>query len=213
MENQLPLPKGLLVRGNSYFFQARIPKQYQQHYPKIVIRVNLPTDSLKEAVRRVHHRWSELHEKFELIDSTGSRTPTQKTQSAITLEAMQAIVDRMVSAMTGDGSMRSKGYHADQNYKARALSKLDDDKQTVKLAISQGNYEGLEELAISWLKGSGYSLPANSPEFRAFAELFAEGMSKVNASICERNKGNVVDDPKLPYPNYPSNILRKGRFT
>ena len=74
MENQLSLPKGLLVRGTSYFFQARIPKRFQQHYPKPVIRLNLPTDSLKEAVRLVHRHWSELHEEFALIDSTGSRT-------------------------------------------------------------------------------------------------------------------------------------------
>ncbi|MDT7849903.1 hypothetical protein Q9292_09795, partial [Methylophilus sp. VKM B-3414] len=45
--------QGLLERSNGYYFQARIPKQYRQHYPREVIREKLPTDNRKEAIALV----------------------------------------------------------------------------------------------------------------------------------------------------------------
>ena len=41
----MALPKGLLIRANGYYFQARIPKQYHPHYPKATIYEKLPTDT------------------------------------------------------------------------------------------------------------------------------------------------------------------------
>ena len=55
-------PKGLLIRPNGFYFQARIPKQYQSHYPKATIYDKLvvdklPVDNHQEAIKQVHERW------------------------------------------------------------------------------------------------------------------------------------------------------------
>lgn len=42
--------QGLLERSNGYYFQARIPKKYLQHYPKQLIREKLSTDNRKKAI-------------------------------------------------------------------------------------------------------------------------------------------------------------------
>ena len=190
----MALPKGLLIRPNGYYFQARIPKQYLTQYPKSSIYVKLLTDTREEAIRMVHQKWVELHNEFTLIDATGS-----KYSNAITLESMQAIVDTMVhSKVSEDGAMRSRGYHLDPHYKARVLAKLSDDEQTVKDAISRGIYENLEDYAKNWLRSYSYVLDTKSSEFRTFCELYAEGMDKVNKTIRERESGNVVHEPKLP---------------
>lgn len=190
----MALPKGLLIRANGYYFQARIPKQYLLHYPRTTIYEKLLTDNRKDAVRLVHARWAELHAEFERIDSTNN-----KANTTISIEEMQHIVDKMVhSKIATDGAMRSRGYHTDPIYKARALSQLVSDEEMVTEAISQGNYERLEDSAKSWLKGAGYQLDINSPSFRAFAELFAEGMYRVNAAIRERDKGVAISEPQIP---------------
>ncbi len=189
-------PKGLLIRNGKYTFQARIPKKYHAHYPVVTIYEKLLTDSRSEAIRFVHERWASLHQEFARIDSTGN-----KSNTAITLEEMQHVVDKMVhSKIAEDGAMRSQGYHTDPNYKARALRKLSSDEQIVKDAISQGNYEGIQTPATAWLKGHGYQLSIGSPELRTFSELFAEGMALVNVAIRERDKGNIVFESKLPPP-------------
>jgi len=193
MDN-MALPKGLLIRANGYYFQARIPKQYLSHYPKATIYEKLFTDNRKDAIRLVYARWAKLHDEFNRIDASGN-----KANTTISIEDMQHIVDKMVhSKIAGDGSMRSKGYHQDPNYKARALSQLSDNEEAVRYSISQGNFDGIEQSAISWLKGHGYHLETNSSLFRTFAELFAEGLAKVNLAIRDRESGKVVIEPKQP---------------
>ena len=189
--------QGPLERPNGYYFQARIPKQYSSHYPQYpnqIKREKLPTDNRKEAIAIVRKKWSELQEEFERIHSTGN-----KSKTSISLEIIQAIVDTMVhSKIAEDGAMRSRGYHTDPTYKARALSKLSSDEQAVKDAISQGNYEGIDDSAQKWLKAHGYNLDTSSSEYKAFVELFSEGLAKVNKAIREREIGNVVAEPQLP---------------
>ena len=199
MENKLAKPKGLLSLGNSYFFQARIPKQYLKHYSKSIIKEKLPTDSYTEAVRLVYSRWAELHQQYKIIDSTAKPSPREEYKQTLSLEIMKNIVEQMVySKIAEDGAMRSRGYHSDKTYKARALNKLVNDEDIVKDAISRGNYEGLEDSAKSWLKGNGFILSPNSPETLTFYELFAEGLARVNTAIRERDKGNLITEPSIP---------------
>ena len=116
MDN-MALPKGLLIRANGYYFQARISKQYLSHYPKPTIYEKLLTDNRKDAIRLVHARWAKLHEEFQRIDSTNSIANT-----SISIEEMQHIVDKMVhSKIAGGGSMRSHGYHQDVTYKTSVM--------------------------------------------------------------------------------------------
>ncbi len=179
--------QGLLERPNGYYFQARIPKQYSTHYPQYpnqIKREKLPTENRKEAIAIVRKKWAELQAEFERIDSTGI-----KSKTSITLQVMQAIVDTMVhSKIAEDGAMRSRGYHSDPTYKARALSKLSSDEQAVKDAISLGNYDGLNDSAQSWLRSHGYILDISSSEYRAFLELFSEGFgpSQLNEQASPR---------------------------
>lgn len=195
MDN-MALPKGLLIRSNGFYFQARIPKKYLSHFPLSRIYEKLNVENLTDAIRLVYQKWAQLHQEFALIDSTGSRTKV-----TISLVEMENIVEAMVhSKVAEDGAMRSRRYHSDPNYKDRALRKLANDQYSVKEAISKGNYEGIQDSALRWLKGYGFELPDNSSELRTFFELYSEGLHKVNTLIEERDKGNPISEPKRPTP-------------
>ena len=72
----MALPKGLLIRGSSFFFQARIPKQHQKHYPTAVIRDKLHVANITEAVVQVHECWAKLHQEFATYDKQSRQAHT-----------------------------------------------------------------------------------------------------------------------------------------
>lgn len=54
---------GLLRRGNTYYFQARIPKDCVQFFDKPYIRERLTATRLAEAKAKVRQKWVEF-ERF-----------------------------------------------------------------------------------------------------------------------------------------------------
>jgi hypothetical protein len=125
--------QGLLERSNGYYFQARIPKQYRQHYPREVIREKLPTDNRKEAIALVRKRWAALHEEFERIDLTNSKYKTSINPQ----EADYIIKSALHSRLSADDEIRYTGLD-DDTYEL--LTEFANEADTSeKLAVSRGN--------------------------------------------------------------------------
>jgi hypothetical protein len=47
MDKKVTAFTGLLKRDNTYYFQARVPLEYQAYYSEAIIRERLPTFDLK----------------------------------------------------------------------------------------------------------------------------------------------------------------------
>ena len=101
----MSLPKGLLVRSNGYYFQARTPNQFLSYYSAPRIYIKLPAATLKEAVRLVHDKWSDLHQEFARIDATGTKLKSFPT----TAEADHIIALSLHSRMNADEEIRAAG--------------------------------------------------------------------------------------------------------
>lgn len=144
----MALPKGLLPRGNFYYFQARVPKQYQAHYPKPLIREKLPADNLKEAVRLTHERWAQLHQEFARIDATGSKLKAIPTGD----EADHLIALAIHSRMSADDEIRSAG--VDDFMFDRLGKSHDEAENTQRQAVSRGLLTSHAKAFVTdWLLG------------------------------------------------------------
>src|ERR1700748_764264 len=60
-------PNGLLQRENAFYFQARIPKDCREFFPKAIIREKLVATNRSEAKAEVRQKWVELEAKLERI--------------------------------------------------------------------------------------------------------------------------------------------------
>lgn len=185
--------QGLLERSNGYYFQARIPKQYLQHYPKAVIREKLPTDNRKEAIALVRKRWAALHEEFERIDATNSRYKTAISPA----EAEYIIKLALHSRLSADDEFRYAGLDDDT---FELLTEFADEADTTeKLAVSRGNLSPHAVAVVSdWLIGHGYDIKEDTKEFRDFALSFIKAQIEATNAIKLRNQGTPSPTPPAP---------------
>lgn len=191
-------PPGLVLHGKGYRVQKKIPKDCLEHFNgKTILYHQTGTANKKEATK-VAWQWLALQEQeFERL-----RNPEKPLKSDMSLAEMQAIVDKMVySRIASDGAIRSLGFYAkDVHLRASHQHRLMRDEEDVHNALAFGDYEAIEGQARVWLKGHGYELPKDSPEFRTYLSLFADGMARVNEAKRERLKGKLVEEPKAPTP-------------
>lgn len=185
--------QGLLERSNGYYFQARIPKKYLQHYPNALIREKLPTDNRKAAIVLVRKRWAALHEEFERIDLTDSKYKTSISPE----EAEYIIKSALHSRLSADDDLRYAGLDDDTFDLLTAFT--DEAESTEKLAVSRGNLSPHAIAIVSdWLIGHGYDIPEDSKEFRDFALRLVKAQIEATNTIKLRNQGTPSATPPAP---------------
>ena len=192
MEN-MALPKGLLIRGGKYTFQARIPKQYLAHYPKATIYEKLLTENRTEAIKLVHDRWAKLHQDFARIDSTGSILKTIPLDH----EADFIIATALHSRMNADEEIRAEGLDDFMFERLEDWTKEADESE--RLAISRGNLTPHTiDVTSDWLQGYGYEVNTDSEGFRQFALKFMRAQAQATKSIKLRASGEHIETPAAP---------------
>lgn len=192
-------PKGLTKRGNSYFFQARIPKQYLAHYPKPILREKLEAETLKEAELLTHERWASLHQEFQRIDTTGSRLKTAPTPQ----EAEQLIAKAIHLRLKADEELRASGI--DDFMFNRFEGWTTEATEAERLAISRGQLTPHAiAIASDWLYGHGYGVDTESEGFRQFALKFIRSQQPATKAIQQRNSGELVETPPAPPKSEPT---------
>ncbi len=181
-------PRGLLKRPNSYYFQARIPKDCSTHYAKSLLRECLNTLDKTEAVRLVHKRWLELHDEFERIRKTGSRFRIQLTPE----DTKRIIAKALASRLQADDEMREIGVDDfDYDYMASMHAEADCAERAV---IARGTFSDMTfDLADQWLFAEGFDIPRDSPEFKKFATEFVKAQAKVTKAFIGRHQGEVIE--------------------
>ena len=187
--------QGLLKRANGYYFQARIPKKYLQHYPKQIIREKLPTENRKEAVAIVRKKWAELQEQFDRIDLTNSKLKTTISPPEIEHLIKLAIHSRL----SADNEIRAGGVDDDMFDKLEEWTNESDVSE--KLAVSRGQLTPLAiEIADDWLNSHDYEISHDSKEFREFALLFTKGQIEATKASKLRQQGIPSETPSAPPP-------------
>lgn len=189
--------QGLLERPNGFYFQARIPKKYQSHYPSVVLRENLFTSNRKEAIGLVRKRWAELHEEFKRIDQTQSIYKTTISAS----ETDYLIGLAIHSRLSADDEIRNLGVDDDTFTRLEGYAK--EAEQSEKLVVSRGQLSPLAiEIASDWLQSYNYDLDTNSHEFRDFALKFIRAQITATKAIKLRQEGTPSETP--PRPSLPT---------
>lgn len=197
--------QGLLERPNGFYFQARIPKQYQAHYSQQILRERLPTQVRKEAIALVRKRWAELHEEFERIDSTDSKYKTSITKT----EADFLINLAIHSRLSADDELRENGL--DDDMYSMLGSFLEQADQNEKLAISRGNLTPEAIMIVSnWLGSHGYDIDENSKEFRDFAFKYLKAQVAATNAMKLRHQGIPSETPPPPKGLLPNMKEDKG---
>jgi hypothetical protein len=175
MENMAPAQR----MPNGFYFQARIPKQYQSHYPKATIYDKLvvdklPVDNRQEAIKLVHERWAELYQEFERIDSTGSLFKS----TPLALEADNLIAKALHSRMLADEELRAEGLDDFMYEKLESWA-----TEAKRLAISRDILTPRYKLIVSdWLQGNGYESDIDSESFKQFAIKFIKAQAQAAKS-------------------------------
>lgn len=185
--------QGLLQRGNSYYFQARIPKKYLTHFPQALIREKLPTESRNEAVSLVRKRWAALHEEYERIDLTGSRIK----KIPIGEEADHLISLALHSRLSADDEIRTE--EVDDAVFDMLSDSHNESEEFERLAIARGMLTPLASYIVSdWLQGHDYEFDANTPEYKQFALKFIKAQSGATKQLKQRQLGEHVETPVAP---------------
>lgn len=192
MTTEMSCTKGLLKRSNSYYFQARIPKDCLAHYAVPVIRECLNTLDKAQAVRLIHQRWVELLEEFDRIRKTGSRFKHKLTPE----DTKRIIGKALASRLQSDDVHRETGMD-DFEYELASTMHAEADS-TERKVIARGVFSEMTlDMADEWLFSDGFDIPRNSPEFKKFAGEFVKAQSKVTKAFMARHQGEVVETEEV----------------
>src|SRR4051812_44914656 len=84
---------GLLVRGRTFYFQVRIPKDCAHHFPKSIIRERLTATTHPEAKAQVRQRWAEFEAQLARL-----RNPPVRIDEDDAKHILEAVVASRLDA-------------------------------------------------------------------------------------------------------------------
>jgi hypothetical protein len=147
---------GVLLRGKTYYFQARIPEDCRKFFPKAVIREKLLTKDRAKAKAQVRQKWADLEFTIERIRSTGSPHKVVLTEDAI----KEILAASIASRLAADEENRTEGVDAEGFQRiAETIAGRDNAE---RLAASHGDLAGINTAAQDWLINYGYDISASS---------------------------------------------------
>lgn len=200
MQKDMGTQQGLLIKGNSYYFQARIPVDVLPLFPhgtkpisqeKIGSKTSI---SLVQAKAIVQDKLSELNERIHLGRTTGSIYK----QTISEQDADYLIGKALNFRLKADQETREAGLSA-EDWKIHIEPIHADNEAREKAVIARGQLnDDAEAVAQDWLVNHGYDIPQNSPDFRNFAIKFHRAMSVATRATKARSEGNWVETPAEP---------------
>lgn len=179
---------GLLKRGDSYFFQARIPKDCQEQIGKEVVREKLPANSLAEAKAQVRQKWAALHQRIEQLRAGTQADPTDAD--------IQVWTDAFISSLLEeDEEIRTEGLD-DRGYRIIQES-LDISNAGSRHELARGDTRTTEFEMEDFLEWRfGVKLQPNTEAYRKTAYAFLKANVRATEMMLARHRGEVVDTPK-----------------
>lgn len=193
---------GLLIRGGSYFFQARVPKDCRQQFGKEVIREKLPANSPAEAKAQVRQKWAAFHQRIDQIRSGTLATPTE--------EELQRYADAWLAyRLAEDEQKRIAGLDDAEHEELRNELLIDSAIGQRNLARGGGDSEFMEN-QMEWFLHSQYGVEVDpaTPAYRNALYRFTAADLKATQLMQARHRGEIVETPQAPAPARPPRATR-----
>ena len=185
-------PPGLVLHGNTYRVQKRVPQDCLDHYDKEILYFRTEQADKREAAPIAWKWLAEKEAEFERIRKSGAKYKTAITDQ----EADHLCQLMLISRLSIDEQIRIDGdLESDEGFEMH-LDTLAENEQASSNAIGRGRFDGLQLQAEDWLTGHGYELP--SEELRRFTFRFAKKAAEANKAVRARNAGEVIETPKVP---------------
>lgn len=195
---------GLLIRGTSYFFQAKVPKDCQRQFGKQVVREKLPASSLAEAKALVRQKWVAFHQRVDQLRSGPSATPTDVD--------IQRYADAWLAyRLAEDEQRRIEGLDEREFEKLHEDLLLDTAVQKRNLARGGGDCEFMVN-QMEWFLQSmyGVDIDPTTPAYRNAIYRFAVADLKATQLMQARHRGEIVETPQTAAPAVPPKATHQG---
>jgi integrase len=197
MASNMCKQNGLLQRGRTFYFQARIPKDVIGHFSiggrkRAIIRERLPATTHAEAKAQVRQRWAELEARIaEIRRPPGSETARRCMPQA---EAQRIAAHIVAHCLGHDEEARLQGRSQDEwEDMERRLEQADIEDRN---AIARGHFEErLLIMAEDWMREFGYELPLDSADFRRLVYELAKASRAASEARRARDRGELVPTP------------------
>lgn len=187
-------PNHLLKRGSQYYVRVRIPTALQEHYApaKEIVR-SLRTSDYADACLKVRSAALKIFTQFE------TQKKAQKSKlTGITPDETKQITDLWFAhLLEEDEEERLEGLSDHQFDKKVETNEVV--SELLKKQLARGHWQDESHLfeVDDFLESHGYFIDKNSAEYKTVAVEFLKAFSKASAVVSQRNKGEIVDTPKV----------------
>ena len=191
--NKLAKQNGLLVRGDTYYFQARIPEDCRKEFSgKTIYRERLEARTLAEAKALVHQQQVLFDERITSA-RTGGYIPTEADIERYCAAWIQQCLEEDEEQRTE----RPEGL-SDHDFRVNEESN-DIAGAGWRRELARGDTRGIEWEMDDFLFGAfGVKLKSGTEAHRRTAYAFLKANVKLVEMLQARQRGDVVDTPKSP---------------
>lgn len=201
--HDMPRQQGLLLRGNRYYVNVKVPDKLQAALGKEIIRESLGTSDYREACRKVIAERENIARLFDRtmsqLDASKPSPATEEKQLLTVIpekEAYQMAVRYLASFEHKFGEwMQEKGRFLEEHEREQMRSNVQDDEYDLARGeIFQGEpLDGTRELQ-QFLKAENIECAVTSPAFKTLRPVFLRALLEYNRRAQDMLKGEIVKE-------------------
>lgn len=183
----------LTVRGNRYWFRAKIPADLQGHFKERERTFSLGTSDYREAVEKVRVESVKFDQEMLEARRKAAAEPVN-TISDTEIQRLAAIY--LSEVLEEDEEVRREGLD-DRGYQkiGEALDLVD---LGGRHALARGNGDHLAFEVDDLLERNGVKLDRDSEAYRKLTYAVSKASVRATEMMLKRHGGEVVDTPQLP---------------
>lgn len=185
---------GLRPHGASFQLKCRIPADVAKHYasPYRILKITQRDARTAHAAGIAQvAQWAAEYQRLRESDIP--------PRTSISADEVERLTLKMVrSILASDEESRELGSYVEESDYRRAVEWLEADSAALREELGRGLLRESVEVAQDWLRGHGYAIPEDSPEFRKIALSFAKARAEAVKARKARLGGDWVDTPPEP---------------
>jgi len=182
----------LHLRGNTYYFRAKIPPELRAHYGKWEIKHSLKTKDYHLARRLVRQHSVRVDQEFEALRITLGKSRPNRLH--LDDHLIQTICDSWeYNALAGDELTRHNDL-SDEVLDQMEAERLTIDRDLRK-ALARGRTELIQPVLDTYLHLMRIELSGSSQERNKLLRVFLKAVTKANSLQILRDKGEIIDTP------------------
>jgi integrase len=191
--------KGLIRRGDTWYFRARVPTAFIDAYGREMVSVSLQTTDRAEAKARLKQHRDQLDQELaELGRQVRQASPGYVgTLLHLTDDDIDRICQRFrTEVLAQDELERIRGISAEDT--ALYIDILQSGVADLRAAYARGDLTDVHGELTKFLARAGLRVPAGTAPFERLARRFQQAQIEVYDAMLRRRRGEVVDIPMQP---------------